>query len=84
MELYLLFLFTIIFLIFTGKCHGCHLMCGDISLQLKTVYTCKYCAKSYVKKATKTHLAKCIKSPQRLRQETSDKSPSTSIPGENY
>jgi hypothetical protein len=30
------------------------------------------------------HLAKCIKFPQHSQQATSDKSPSTSIRGENY
>jgi hypothetical protein len=50
----------------------------------KAVYICKYCAKSYTKNATKmqNHLAKCIKFPQHSQQETSDKSPSTSIRGE--
>ena len=50
----------------------------------KALYICKYCAKSYVKNATKTqnHLAKCIKFPQRSQQATSDKS-HTSIRGEN-
>ena len=50
----------------------------------KAVYICKYCAKSYVKNATKmqNHLAKYIKFPQ-CSQATSDKSPSTSIRGEN-
>ena len=43
----------------------------------KAVYICKYCAKSYVKNATKMqdHLAKCIKFPQRSQQATSDKIP---------
>ena len=52
----------------------------------KAVYICKYCDKSYVKNATKmqNHLAKCIKLPKRSQQATSDKSPSTSIGGENY
>ncbi|KAM9412479.1 uncharacterized protein ACWYII_026641 [Salvelinus alpinus] len=52
----------------------------------KAVYICKYCAKSFVKNATKiqNHLAKCMKVPQRSQQATSDKSPSTSIQGENY
>ena len=51
----------------------------------KTVYICKYCAKSYVKNATKmqNHLAKCIKFPQRSQQATTDKSPSTSNQSEN-
>ena len=51
----------------------------------KAVYMCKYCAKSYVKNATKmqNHLTKCIKFPQPSQQTTSDKSPSTSIRGEN-
>ena len=48
----------------------------------KAVYIRKYCAKSHVKNATKiqNHLAMC---PQCSQQATSDKSPSTSIPGEN-
>jgi hypothetical protein len=52
----------------------------------KAVHICKYCAKSYVKNATKmqNRLAKCIKFPQRSQQATSDKSPFTSIRGENY
>jgi hypothetical protein len=47
----------------------------------KAVYFWKYCAKSYVKNATKmqNNLAKCIKFPQRSQQATPDKSPSTSI-----
>jgi hypothetical protein len=51
----------------------------------KAVYIYKYCAKSYVKNATKiqNHLAKCIKFPQSSQQATSDKIPSTYIPGEN-
>ena len=51
----------------------------------KAVYICKYCAKSYVKNATKmqNHLAKCIKFPQCSQQATSDKSPSIYIRGEN-
>ena len=51
----------------------------------KVVYICKYCAKLYGKNATKmqNHLAKCIKFPQCLQQAISDKSPSTSIRGEN-
>jgi hypothetical protein len=46
----------------------------------KALYICKICAKSYVKNS----LAKCIKFPQCSQQATSDKSPSTSIQGENY
>ena len=42
----------------------------------KSVYICKYCAKSYVKNATKMQ-----KFPQRSQQATSDKS---SVRGENY
>ena len=55
------------------------------SVEGKSVYICKYCAKSYVKNARKMqiHLAKFINFPQRLQQATSDKSPSTSIRGEN-
>lgn len=55
------------------------------NVEWKTVYICKYCAKSYVKNATKmqNHLAKCIKFPQCSQQATSDKSPSISIWGEN-
>ena len=51
----------------------------------KAVCICKYCAKSYVKNATKmqNHLAKCIKFPQRSQQATFDKSPSASIRVEN-
>ena len=51
----------------------------------KAVYICKYCAKSYVKNATKmqNHLAKFIKFPHRSQQATSDNSPSTSIQGKN-
>jgi hypothetical protein len=51
----------------------------------QAMYICKYCAKSYVKNATnmQNHLAKCIKFPPCLQQATSDKSPSTSIRGEN-
>ena len=47
----------------------------------KAVYICKFCAKSYVKNATKmhNHLAKCIKFPQHSLQATSDKSPNTFI-----
>jgi hypothetical protein len=42
----------------------------------KAVYICKYCAKSYVKNATKmqNHLAKCIKYSQHAQQATSAKS----------
>jgi hypothetical protein len=51
----------------------------------KAVYMFKYCAKSYVKNVTRmqNYLAKCIKFPQHSQQATSDKSPSTSIRGEN-
>ena len=55
-----------------------------INVEGKAVHLCKYCTKSYVKNAkTQNHLAKCIKFPQRSQQATSDKSPSTSIRGEN-
>ena len=49
------------------------------------LYICQYCAKSNVKNATKmqNHLAKCKKFPLRSQRATSDKSPSTSIQGEN-
>jgi hypothetical protein len=51
----------------------------------KSVYICKYCSKSYLTNATKmqNHLAKCIKFPQHSQEATSDKSPATSIRGEN-
>jgi hypothetical protein len=47
------------------------------NIERKALYIFKYCAKSYVKNATKmqNHLAKCIKFPQRSQQATSDKSP---------
>ena len=44
-------------------------------VEAKAVYICKYCAKSYVKNATKMqhYLAKCIQFPQRSQQAASDK-----------
>ena len=83
MELFLR-CFSFIFLIFTGKCHvRRHFTAANV--ERKAVHICKYCAKSYVKNATKmqNHLAKCLKFPQRSQQATSNKSPSTSIRGEN-
>ena len=94
MELYLVLVFVFFarfFLIFTGNCHGHYPVWRHFTaanVEGKAVYICKYCkycAKSYVKNATKmqNNLAKCIKFPQRSQQVTSDQSPSTSIWGEN-
>ncbi len=51
----------------------------------KAVYRCKYCAKTYVKNATKMqqHIAKCPKFSQSLKQATPDKSSSASFRCEN-
>ncbi|XP_052452890.1 uncharacterized protein LOC128013739 [Carassius gibelio] len=50
------------------------------NLKGKAVYSCKYCAKTYVKNATKMqqHIAKCPKFPQSSKQATPDKSSSAS------
>ena len=54
----------------------------------KAVYICKYCAKTYVKNATKMqkHIVKCPKFPQGSNQETPDMMPtsSASIRSGNY
>ncbi len=51
----------------------------------KAVYSCKYCAKTYVKNATKMqqHIAKCPQFSQFSKQTTPDKSSSASIRCEN-
>lgn len=55
------------------------------NLEGKAVYSCKYCAKTYVKNATKMqqHRAKCPKFSQSSKQATPDKSSSASIRCEN-
>ncbi|XP_016325015.1 uncharacterized protein LOC107675252 [Sinocyclocheilus anshuiensis] len=55
------------------------------NLEGKAVYSCKYCAKTYVKNATKMqqHIAKCPKFSQSSKQATPDKSSSASIRCEN-
>jgi len=51
----------------------------------KDVYICKYCAKTYVKNATKMqqHIVKCLKLPQGSKQATPGKSSSASIQSQN-